>query len=240
VRCAALWQTCCTQRWTLTVINLWQNKVNSACDSRRFRVIASYLSKVANFNLSHPHLVPPLGWPHLSFAEIFSIAKLVPALSCGIVCVMLRLPISVEHWLVTDWQTNTLALAYTALAWRRAVKIKQRVNTTYFNLIHVHTVHRLLFHVFHETAMKQQQHTLVHVTIRYTGLEQMENKHNQLTKIHLENRRQNGVSECTCGSAFQFQFCFCHKKFNSFHHIRHKTMKFNSHSHILVDYGRPM
>jgi len=28
----------------------------------RFRVIASYLLKVANFNLPYLHLAPPLGW----------------------------------------------------------------------------------------------------------------------------------------------------------------------------------
>jgi len=38
--------------------------------------IASYLSKVANFNLPHLHLTPPLGWPPLSFGEIFGIIKL--------------------------------------------------------------------------------------------------------------------------------------------------------------------
>jgi len=41
-----------------------------------FRVIASYLSKVANFNLHHLHLTPPLGLHHLIFAEIFSIRKI--------------------------------------------------------------------------------------------------------------------------------------------------------------------
>jgi len=41
-----------------------------------FRVIASYLSKVANFNLPHLHLAPPLGWPRLIFVKIFGIRKL--------------------------------------------------------------------------------------------------------------------------------------------------------------------
>jgi len=36
----------------------------------------SYLSKVAYFNLLHPHLAPPLGWPHLNFAKTFGIRNL--------------------------------------------------------------------------------------------------------------------------------------------------------------------
>jgi len=31
---------------------------------------------VANFNLPHLHLAPPLGSPRLNFAEIFSVRKL--------------------------------------------------------------------------------------------------------------------------------------------------------------------
>jgi len=46
---------------TRSVINLRPNWVNNACDGRRFRVIASYLSKVVNFNLPHLHFAPPLG-----------------------------------------------------------------------------------------------------------------------------------------------------------------------------------
>jgi len=44
----------------------------------------------------------------LSFAEIFSIRKLesLPGLSCGIVCLILHLAVSVEHRLVTDGQTH--------------------------------------------------------------------------------------------------------------------------------------
>ena len=39
------------------VINL---RSDNACDGRRFRFMASYVSKVANFNLLHLHLAPPL------------------------------------------------------------------------------------------------------------------------------------------------------------------------------------
>jgi len=44
-----------------------------------FRVIglASYLSKVTDFNLPHLHLAPLLGWPRSIVAEIFGIKKLI-------------------------------------------------------------------------------------------------------------------------------------------------------------------
>jgi len=57
----------------------------------------------------------------LNFAEIFGTRKLE---SLGIICVMLRLIVSVEHRLVTVRQTDRhTTTAYTGLAWRRAVKI---------------------------------------------------------------------------------------------------------------------
>jgi len=45
--------------------NVLQTKVDAQCDKLAtelsFRVTASYLLKVANFNLPHLHLVPPMG-----------------------------------------------------------------------------------------------------------------------------------------------------------------------------------
>jgi len=55
---------------------LGPNWVDNTCDSRHFRVTASYLSNVANFNLPHLHLALPLGVTHSSFAEVFGIRKL--------------------------------------------------------------------------------------------------------------------------------------------------------------------
>ena len=64
------------------------------------------------------------GWPHLNFAEIFGNRKLETVLSCGIVCMILHLAISVEHWLVTDRQTDRyMTMAYNVLAWRHTAKI---------------------------------------------------------------------------------------------------------------------
>ena len=61
----------------------------------------------------------------MNYAEIFGSRKPeslpVPGLSCGVVCVILRLAISVKYRLVTDSQTDrhthttTTTTAYTAL-----------------------------------------------------------------------------------------------------------------------------
>jgi len=83
------------------------------CIFYRFRVIASYLSKVANFNLPHLHLALPLGVTPLEFCRDFRRQKTrVPGLSCGVVCVTLRLAVLVEHRLVTDGQTDTRRQLY--------------------------------------------------------------------------------------------------------------------------------
>jgi len=56
----------------------------------RFRHIASYLYKVADFNLLHLHLAPPPGLTVVEFRGDFSHEKTrVPELSCGFACVIL-------------------------------------------------------------------------------------------------------------------------------------------------------
>jgi len=110
-------KTCCKQRWTLSVINLRPSEVDNACDGRRFRLIASYLSKLANFDLPDLHLPPSLEVIPLEFCRDLRRQKTrVPGLSCGVVYVILRLAVSVEHRLVTDRQTDRLTTtAYTTL-----------------------------------------------------------------------------------------------------------------------------
>jgi len=64
--------------------------------------------------------------------EIFGNRKLVPGLSCDVVCMILRLVrfMNTDLWQTdrqtdrqTEWQTARYTnTAYTALAWRRAVK----------------------------------------------------------------------------------------------------------------------
>jgi len=62
----------------------------------------SFASKVA-FNLPHLHLAPPLGVAVFEFCRDFQHQKTrIPGLSCSVVCVILRLAVSVEYQLVTD------------------------------------------------------------------------------------------------------------------------------------------
>jgi len=71
------------------------------------RVMVSYLLKVANFNLAHLQLVPPLGvTPFEFYHDLWHQKTGVPGLSFDAVCGILHLAISVEHQLVTDSQTK--------------------------------------------------------------------------------------------------------------------------------------
>jgi len=68
------------------VINLRPNEVDNACDGRRLRVIASYLLKVANFNLFRLHLAPLFGVTPIEFCrDLRPLKTRVPGLSCGFV-----------------------------------------------------------------------------------------------------------------------------------------------------------
>jgi len=60
----------------------------------RFRDIASYLSKVADFNPPRLHLAPSYGVTTAEFRGDIRLQKTrVPGLSCGVVCVSLRLAV---------------------------------------------------------------------------------------------------------------------------------------------------
>ena len=73
----------------------------------RFRDIAGYLSKVADFDPPHLNLAPPQGVTPVEFRGDLWLQKTrVPGLSCGVVCVILRLAVLVELRLVTDRQTD--------------------------------------------------------------------------------------------------------------------------------------
>jgi len=63
----------------------------------RFRDIAGYLSKVADFDSPHLHLVPPYGVTPVEFrGDLWRQKTRFPALSCGVVYVILRLAVLVE------------------------------------------------------------------------------------------------------------------------------------------------
>jgi len=79
------------------VLNLRSNSVDNACGGRRFQVVASYLSKVANFNLPYLHLAPPFGVTPFDFWRDLRHQKTrVRGLSCCVICVILRLAVSVN------------------------------------------------------------------------------------------------------------------------------------------------
>ena len=83
----------------------------------RFRNIASYLLKVADFDPPHLYLAPPQGVTPVKFrGNLWRQETRVPGLSCGVVCVILRLSVLVEHRLVTDGQTDRQTDGHRAMA----------------------------------------------------------------------------------------------------------------------------
>jgi len=83
----------------------------------RFRDIASYLSKVADFDPPHLHLAPPEEVTLVEFCgDLWRQKTRVPAVSCGVVCVILCFAVLVEHQLVTDRQTDRQTDRHRAMA----------------------------------------------------------------------------------------------------------------------------
>ena len=83
---------------------------NHASILYRFRDIAGHLSKVADFDPPDLHLASPQGVTPVEFCGgLWHQKTRVPGLSCGVVCVILRLAVLVELRLVTDRQTQTQA-----------------------------------------------------------------------------------------------------------------------------------
>jgi len=81
---------------------------NHASILYRFRDIVSNLSKVADFDPPHLHLAPPQGVIPVEFrGDLWHPKTRVPGLSCGAICVILRLDVLLELRLVTDRQTDT-------------------------------------------------------------------------------------------------------------------------------------
>ena len=89
----------------------------------RFGNTVSYLSKFANFDLSHLRFAPSLGVTSFEFRKDFWHQKTrVPGLSCGIVCMFLCLAISLDLRPMTDGLTDRhTSMAYTVQSIARAV-----------------------------------------------------------------------------------------------------------------------
>jgi len=102
------------------------NKMDAQCDRLvTERSWQCFVLKVTSLQLRRLHLAPPLGVTLFEFCRDFQQQKTrVPGLSCGVVCVILRLAISVEHWLVMDGQTDTqrqLILVLASIMWIKTV-----------------------------------------------------------------------------------------------------------------------
>jgi len=99
-----------------------------------FWYIPKYWSKIADSNLLHLYLAPSLMEviPSEILRYLWHRNNRAPGLSYGVICVILRLVILVQCRLVTDRRTDgqtdgRMTTAYTALAWRRAVKAHSRL-----------------------------------------------------------------------------------------------------------------
>ena len=72
-----------------------------------FRDMAGYLLKVADFDPPHLHSAPPKGVTPVEFrGDLWHQKTRVPAVSCGVACVILRFAVLVELRLVTDTDTG--------------------------------------------------------------------------------------------------------------------------------------
>ena len=82
----------------------------------RFRDIAGYWSKVADFDPPHLHSAPSEEVTLVEFrGDLWRQETRVSWLSC-VVCVILRLAVLVEHRLVTDRRTNGWTDRHRAMA----------------------------------------------------------------------------------------------------------------------------
>ena len=80
---------------------------NHASILYRFRDIAGYLSKVADFDPPHLYLAPPQGMTPVEFrGDLWRQKTRVPGVSCGLVCVILRFAVLVELRHMTDTGTD--------------------------------------------------------------------------------------------------------------------------------------
>ena len=83
-RRAASRQTCCKQRWTMTVINLRLNELSwQRLRPSTFSSYSELFVESRQFQPIRLRLAPLLGWPCLSFDQIFGITRL-ESLGCRV------------------------------------------------------------------------------------------------------------------------------------------------------------
>ena len=79
----------------------------------RFRDIAGYWSKVADFDSPRLHSAFSYGVTPVEFrGDLWRQKTRLPGLSCGVVCSILRFAVLVEHRLVTDRQIQIQTQAH--------------------------------------------------------------------------------------------------------------------------------
>jgi len=85
----------------------------------RFPDIAGYLCKVADFDPPNLHLAPPQGVIPVEFrGDLWRQKTRVCGVPCGVVCVILRLAVLVDHRLVTDRHRHTGRNMWGGHTWR--------------------------------------------------------------------------------------------------------------------------
>jgi len=99
----------------------------------RFRDIAGYLSKVADFDPPHLHSAPPVGGdPGRISRDLWHQKTRVPEVSFGVVCVILCLAVLVELQLVTDRHRQTQTQAQD----RAKNTMRRQVNEHVYSPVH--------------------------------------------------------------------------------------------------------
>jgi len=112
IRISWRWETRAMRCITANVLQT--SKVDAQCDKLATEVSWQCLaSTVASLQLLHLHLTYLTCIWRLRLGNLFEFCRdfqrqetRVTRLSCGFVCVILRLAVSVEHWLVTDGWTD--------------------------------------------------------------------------------------------------------------------------------------
>jgi len=100
-------QSLCHSRASRDTILEYDRHTHTHTILYRFQVIACFLSKVANFYPPHLHLSPQLGVILFEFRRELCCQKTrVMGLSCGIICVILRLAVLIQYLSVTNTQTD--------------------------------------------------------------------------------------------------------------------------------------
>ena len=142
---------------------------------RRFRDIAGYFSKVADFDPPHLHLAPPQGVIAVEFrGDLWQRKTRFPGLSCGVVCVILCLALLVELRLVTDGQTEGQtdghrAMASTADAYTVASRGKK---LKYTEAILSNSTQKLLWFeitkMHPDSSLRKKIHSVIHYNFRHT------------------------------------------------------------------------